>query len=48
MQHDASDCASHFSNRCDIYNVSKVVHGNRSEDHCNLSDTRQSILLELC
>ena len=38
----------HFSNRCDIYNVAKVVHGNRSDNHRNRSDTRpSSLLLEL-
>ena len=31
--------------RCDIYKVRKVVHGNRSDNHSNSSDTRPSILL---
>ena len=44
-----SDCARHFSNRCDIYEVAKVVQGNQSDNHYNWSDTWSSILLpELC
>ena len=27
-----------FSNQCDIYKVPKMVHGNRSDDHCSQSD----------
>ena len=30
-----SDSARHFSNRREIYEVAKVVHGNRSDNHCN-------------
>ena len=31
------------SDRCDIYKVMKVVHGNRSDNHCNQSDKRPSV-----
>ena len=41
----ASDCARHFSNRCDIYKVAKVVHRNRSDNHFNRSDTWPPLLL---
>ena len=40
-----SDRARQFSNRRDIYNVAKAVHGNRSDSHCNWSETRTSVLL---
>ena len=33
-----SDRARHFSNRCDVYEVAKVVHGNRSDNQCSRSD----------
>ena len=39
------DGVRHFSNRCDIYKVAKVVHGNRSGNHCNCSDTWPCILI---
>ena len=42
---NVSDRARHFSNRCDIYKVAKVVHRNRLNNHCNRSDTWPSILL---
>ena len=42
-----SDCARHFSNWCDICKAAKVVYGNRSDNHCNQSDTQSSILLLL-
>ena len=29
----------HFANRCDIYKVAKVVHGNWSDNHCNWFNT---------
>ena len=29
------DRVRHFSNRCDISRVAKVVHGNRSDYHCS-------------
>ena len=35
--------ARHFWNRCDIYKVAEVVHGNQLDSHCNLSDTLLSI-----
>ena len=35
----SSDCARHFLNQCDIYEVAKMVHSNRSDDHCNWSNT---------
>ena len=38
-----SDCARHFLNRCDIYKVVKLVHGNLSDDNCNWSGTLPSI-----
>ena len=41
-----SDRTRHFSNRCDINKVVKVVHGNWSDSHCNdRSDTQPSGLL---
>ena len=44
-----SDCARHCSNWCDVYKVTKVVHGNQSDNHCKQSDTQSSVLqLELC
>ena len=30
-----SERARHFSNWCDVYKVSNVVQGNRSDNHCN-------------
>ena len=45
-----SDHTRHFSNRCDItsiYKVAKVVHGNRSDNHCNQLDAQPSVLLVL-
>ena len=42
----SSDRARHFSNRCASYKVARVVHGNRSDNHCNRSDTRSSVLLQ--
>ena len=40
-----SDCARHFLNHCGSYKVAKMVHGNRSDNHCstNWSDTQPSI-----
>ena len=32
-----SDCTRYFLNWCDIYLVSKVVHGNQLDNHCNYS-----------
>ena len=32
-----------FSNQCDRCKMLKVVHGNQSDHHCNLSDTQLSI-----
>ena len=46
-RHITSDHVRHFSSRCDIYKVVKVVHRNRSDNYCNRSDTRLSILLLL-
>ena len=54
-----SDRAGHFSNLCNIYKVEKMIHGKRSDNHCNRSDTQLTItnrsdtrlsvlLLELC
>ena len=34
-----SDRARHFTNRCDVCKVAKVVQVNRSDSHCNGSDT---------
>ena len=33
------DCAGHFSNRCGISKVVKVVHRNQSDNYFNQSDT---------
>ena len=33
----ASDWARHFWNCCDIYKVAKVVHGNKSDNHCRVT-----------
>ena len=41
-----SDRTRHFSNWCDTYKVVKVVHGNRSDNHCNQPDKSMSILLQ--
>ena len=35
--------AKHFSDWCDINNLSKVVHGNRSDISYNLSDTDMAV-----
>ena len=40
-----SDHTAHFSNRCDIYRVVKLVHITPSDNHCNWPDTWLSILL---
>ena len=43
-----SERARHFFNRCDTCKVAKVVHVNRSDDHCSWSDTTwPSVLLLL-
>ena len=34
-----SDLARHFSNRCNICEVAKMVRGNRLDNHRNRSDT---------
>ena len=39
------DGARHFSNQCDIYQAAKVVPKNWSDNHCNWSGTRPSMLL---
>ena len=35
----------HFSNRCNSCKVAKVVHRERSENHCNQLDSWPSVLL---
>ena len=32
-----------FSSRCGVYQVAKVVHGNRTDNHCNWPDTLPSV-----
>ena len=34
-----------FSKQCDLYKVVRVVRGNRSDNHCNRSDTGPALLL---
>ena len=44
--HVTSDRGGQFSNRCDmVYKVAKVVHGNRSDNHCNWPNIWPFILL---
>ena len=37
-QNATSNYDRHFSNQCDRYKMSKVVHGNQPDNHCNLSE----------
>ena len=42
------DCAGHFSNRCGISKVVKVVHRNQSDNYFNQSDTLPYIYIYYC
>ena len=45
QQIEISDCTKHFSKQGNIYKVVKMVYGNQSDNHCNLSNTEMDSCL---